>query len=128
MSGTWDTLLIHPRVHTMLHLLCSYGFYDECLRKYGSSDVWKAFTDLFDYLPLTGLVENRVRTPLRCRIARQPGFPLTRAVFQHACKLQDAVGVYISKLRWGTLPVHSDLLPAWRAVPDARHAGPHQGT
>jgi diadenosine tetraphosphatase ApaH/serine/threonine PP2A family protein phosphatase len=39
---------------------CSYGFYDECLRKYGSADVWKAFTDLFDYLPLTGLVENKV--------------------------------------------------------------------
>jgi serine/threonine-protein phosphatase 2A catalytic subunit len=38
----------------------SYGFYDECLRKYGNSDVWKHFTDLFDYLPLTGLVENKV--------------------------------------------------------------------
>mmetsp|Transcript_37018 Transcript_37018/g.109118 ORF Transcript_37018/g.109118 Transcript_37018/m.109118 type:complete len:313 (+) Transcript_37018:170-1108(+) len=37
-----------------------YGFYDECLRKYGSADVWKAFTDLFDFLPLTGLVENKI--------------------------------------------------------------------
>ena len=37
-----------------------YGFYDECLRKYGNADVWKYFTDLFDYLPLTGLVENKV--------------------------------------------------------------------
>ncbi len=46
----------------ILVLPCSYGFYDECLRKYGSSDVWKAFTDLFDYLPLTGLVENKVGT------------------------------------------------------------------
>ena len=33
-----------------------YGFYDECLRKYGSSNVWKQFTDLFDYLPLTAVV------------------------------------------------------------------------
>eukprot|EP00955_Chlamydomonas_euryale_P049318 354230-Chlamydomonas_euryale.AAC.6 len=40
--------------------VCRYGFYDECLRKYGSADVWKAFTDLFDFLPLTGLVENKV--------------------------------------------------------------------
>lgn len=39
---------------------CRYGFYDECLRKYGNADVWKYFTDLFDYLPLTGLVENKV--------------------------------------------------------------------
>jgi serine/threonine-protein phosphatase 2A catalytic subunit len=36
-----------------------YGFYDECLRKYGSANVWKYYTDLFDYLPLTALVENR---------------------------------------------------------------------
>ncbi|RYG50265.1 hypothetical protein EON67_05595, partial [archaeon] len=38
-----------------------YGFYDECLRKYGSANVWKMFTDLFDYLPLTAVVENKVR-------------------------------------------------------------------
>ena len=37
-----------------------YGFYDECLRKYGNANVWKCFTDLFDYLPLTALVENEV--------------------------------------------------------------------
>jgi len=36
-----------------------YGFYDECLRKYGSANVWKYYTELFDYLPLTALVENR---------------------------------------------------------------------
>lgn len=37
-----------------------YGFYDECLRKYGNANVWKSFTDLFDFLPLTALVENQV--------------------------------------------------------------------
>ncbi|MED6130762.1 hypothetical protein PIB30_003786 [Stylosanthes scabra] len=36
-----------------------YGFYDECLRKYGSANVWKTFTDLFDYFPLTALVNDR---------------------------------------------------------------------
>ena len=35
-----------------------YGFYDECLRKYGNPSVWKTFTELFDYLPLTAVVEN----------------------------------------------------------------------
>ncbi len=35
-----------------------YGFYDECSRKYGNQSVWKMFTDLFDYLPLTAVVEN----------------------------------------------------------------------
>ncbi|XP_019051558.1 PREDICTED: serine/threonine-protein phosphatase PP2A-4 catalytic subunit-like [Nelumbo nucifera] len=35
-----------------------YGFYDECLRKYGNANVWKIFTDLFDYFPLTALVSR----------------------------------------------------------------------
>lgn len=37
-----------------------YGFYDECLRKYGNPEVWNTFADLFDYLPLTAVVENQV--------------------------------------------------------------------
>lgn len=41
----------------------SYGFYDECLRKYGNANVWKHFTDLFDYLPLTALIESQVCIP-----------------------------------------------------------------
>jgi len=37
-----------------------YGFYDECMRKYGNANVWKIFTELFDYLPLTAIVEGQV--------------------------------------------------------------------
>lgn len=37
-----------------------YGFYDECVRKYGSANVWKLFTELFDFFPLTGLVETQI--------------------------------------------------------------------
>jgi len=39
-----------------------YGFYDECLRKYQTTTVWLSFTELFDYLPLTALVENKIFT------------------------------------------------------------------
>jgi serine/threonine-protein phosphatase 2A catalytic subunit len=37
-----------------------YGFYDECQRKYGNINVWKYFTELFDYLPLTATVDNQI--------------------------------------------------------------------
>ena len=43
-----------------------YGFYDECLRKYGNANVWKFFTDLFDYLPLTALIDNQVSIVFFC--------------------------------------------------------------
>jgi len=37
-----------------------YGFYDECLRKYGNANVWRYYTDLFDFLPLTAIVDNQI--------------------------------------------------------------------
>lgn len=37
-----------------------YGFFDECFRTYGNAEVWKLFTDTFDYLPLTALIDNQI--------------------------------------------------------------------
>ena len=37
-----------------------YGFYDECVKKYGSTNVWKYCTDLFDYLNISCLIDNKV--------------------------------------------------------------------
>ncbi|KAH0941995.1 hypothetical protein HID58_001632 [Brassica napus] len=37
-----------------------YGFYDECLRKYGSVNVWRYCTDIFDYMSLSAVVENKI--------------------------------------------------------------------
>jgi len=37
-----------------------YGFYDQCLKQYGSPNVWKYFTDLFDFLPLSIVVDGKI--------------------------------------------------------------------
>lgn len=37
-----------------------YGFQDECIKKYGGSSVWTYFTDVFDLLPLSGMIDNSV--------------------------------------------------------------------
>jgi len=36
-----------------------YGFYDECLRKYGSVNVWRYCTEIFDYLSLSAIIDGR---------------------------------------------------------------------
>ena len=43
-----------------------YGFYDECLKKYGNENVWKYITDVFIFLPLCGVIDQSVRFTGKC--------------------------------------------------------------
>lgn len=67
-----------------------YGFYDECLRKYGSATVWKTFTDLFDFLPLTACVEGKIFCPHGASPPRLLAGAIGRLAAAHLARLAGA--------------------------------------
>jgi hypothetical protein len=44
--------------HECRNVTIMHGFYDEISKKYGNTNVWKYFTDAFDYLPLGAIIDG----------------------------------------------------------------------
>jgi len=86
-----------------------YGFYDECLRKYGAEGphLWREFSDLFDCLPVAAVISNRI-------------YCVHGGLSPHQDSEEDWLDVLTKEDRRRETPMESPLLDILWAVPDDR--------
>ncbi|KAL1245291.1 Serine/threonine-protein phosphatase 4 catalytic subunit [Trichinella spiralis] len=57
---TDKSILVPWGNHECRTITQTYGFYDECLSKYGHSGIWNFCCEVFDSIPLAAVIDDRV--------------------------------------------------------------------
>ncbi len=61
LKARWPTSITMLRGNHESRVITQvYGFYEECMRKYGNANVWNHCVSVFDYLNLAAVVDDSV--------------------------------------------------------------------